>query len=181
MNKKILIVIISICLLIVVRVIYLKISRKEIIGIPPVKSVELFQNWVTIKPVEGYKIQDFVDIKLFHGFGPNINFNRAKNLFGEPKNIRNDEHGEYYEYWFDDSRIEIGREEYAEGEGTGINWSLYLYPSQKSYKDFLSPSILKYINPKNEKINLQILDNNGDVQMVINILGERVDLVIWYK
>jgi hypothetical protein len=56
-----------------------------------------------------------------------------------------------------------------------------LYPSQKSYKDFLSPSILKYINPKNEKINLQILDNNGDVQMVINILGERVDLVIWYK
>ncbi|MFA6896871.1 MAG: hypothetical protein WCQ96_01140 [Patescibacteria group bacterium] len=181
MNKNVLIAVAIISLLLLGRIFYVQSSRNEIAGEPPVKSIEFYQHWLTIKPVEGAKLSDLVDTTLFHTFLPGLNFENAKGLYGNPNNIRNDEHNQYYEYWYDDARIEVGREEYSDGSGNGIDWSLYSYPSKKSYNDILSPAITKYIDSRKKESTIQILNPDGDVQVLVHIIGKRVDYMIWYK
>lgn len=181
MNKNILIAVVIIALLLASRIAYVQLKRSEIVGEPPVKSIELYKHWLTVKPIENAKLSDFVDITLFHGFLPGINFEKAKSLYGNPNNIRDEKYNQYYEYWYDDARIEVGREEHADDDGIGVAWSLYSYPSKNSYNGILSPAISKHINPNKVKNTVQILNSDGDVQMFVNIIGNRVDYMIWYK
>lgn len=181
MNKSILIALTLIVLLVAGRIAFVKSNRSEIAEEPPVKNIELYKHWLTVKPEENTQISDFVDIKFFHDFSPGINFERATILHGNPNNIRKDKGNQYYEYWYDDARIEVGKEEYAQGDATSIDWALYSYPSKKTYSEILAPAISKHIDPGKEKNTVQILNSNGDVEMLVQIIGNRVDYMVWSK
>lgn len=181
MNKKLLIALVVIVILLIGRIAYVQLNRRVIDGEPPVKSIELYEHWLTVKPIKNAKLSDFVDITFFHGFSPSINFEKAKSLYGNPNNIREEIHSQYYEYYFDDVRIVVGREETSNGEQIGVDWSLYAYPSQKSYDEILSPAISKHVDSNKEKNTIQILHSSGGIQMLVHIIGNRVDHIIWYR
>lgn len=175
-------VILVIAGLLITRIIYVRKSREQIAGEPPVKQLEFYKHWITVYPLAHTKLADFVDLRLFNGFKPGITFDEAVVKFGKPDNIRKEEFNTYYEYWTDISRIEIGREEYAiPDKDVGVAWPLYVYPKDLSFYDILHPAISKHINPEAEKTVVQIKDLTNELSLVIIIEGQRVDHLIWIR
>lgn len=178
--KKIIIIISVVVLLILLRVGYVSLGTKYVDGTYPVAKLKFYKHWITVYPDSDTNISDFVDMDLFYGFRENMTFDDAVSNFGEPDNIRQEEHNNYYEYNFDNARVDVGREEYSTGDGIGVSWALYSYPVSKSYYEVLIPQIADYVDPSSVRTAVTILDSDGDVRVLVYILGNRVDHLILY-
>jgi len=180
MKKSALFILALIVFLLLARIIYVQFSKTEIVGEPPVKSLVFHKHWITVNPLEDTGLQDFVDMKLFYDFVANLDFDQALLLYGEPDNIREEEYNTYYEYSFNDVRIEVGREEYSTGDGIGVSWATYAYPYNKAYSEVLSPEISKHIDPMKEKTTVLVNNVEGEIKVLVNVVGTRVDEMILY-
>lgn len=168
---------ILVILLILGRIIYVNINRKEIQGEPPAKKLEFYKHYITVKPVEGAKPIDFFNIDFFKGFYPNITFEEAINKFGVPDNIREEKNKISHEYWRNNGRIEIVREEYV----GGIDWGLYFYPRNLNYGDLLVPTISNYIDLNKKNTSIQIENSLEELAYLVYLEGNRVEFIIWYR
>ena len=155
-------------------------TSRTIPGDPPVKTLEFSDHWIHVRPLPNAKLNDFVDMSLFGDFFPGITFAEAKAEFGEPNNIRQEEHNTYYEYWTNRSRIEIGREESSSGDGVEVSWALYAYPKNPSFYTVLPSPISKHIDANAAKTVVLIKNQSDETQVLVSILGRRVDYLIWY-
>ena len=178
--------VVSIILLIIVgRLIYVKVQTHVINGEYPIDKIVIYHHWVTIYPKTNTVLQDFVDMSLFYGFKPKMTFSDAVNAFGEPDNIREEDRGNtYYEYWRDNARIEVGKEEYSTGNRDnpiGVAWALYSYPKNASYIQVLNPRIINAINPNLPKTIVTIKNQDGSVGVLLDVRGNRVQDLIWYE
>jgi hypothetical protein len=155
-------------------------TSRTISGEPPVKTLEFSDHWIHVRPLPNAKLSDFVDMRLFGEFFPGITFAEAKAEFGQPNNIRKEQHDTYYEYWTERSRIEIGREESSSGDGVEVSWALYAYPKDPSFYNVLPSTISKHIDANAEKTVVLIKNQSDQTQVLVSILDRRVDHLIWY-
>ncbi|MBU3979264.1 hypothetical protein KJ980_08290 [Patescibacteria group bacterium] len=184
-RKRILIIVAIGFLLCVIggRLLYLKIQTHVIKEEYPISKIETYQHWVTVYPSLNTTLSDFVDMSLFYGFKPKMTFDDALLSFGKPNNIRAQKEGNiYYEYWRDRARVEVVREETSSGDYNypiDVSWALYTYPNDITYDKVLNPKIVKYINPTLDKTVVVILNQKGDVGVLVEIIGNRVENLIW--
>lgn len=181
MKNTLIAIFILILLMIINNIICEKRFRVEIAGEPPAKSIVLNEHGVTVKPLESAKLSDFIDTTFFGLFFPNINFEIAKMFFGNPNNIRNEDDCQFYEYWYDNFRIEIKRNEYSDEGGFKVDWTLYSYPLNKTFTEVLTPLISKHIDRKKENNTVCILNSKGEIQIFVDIIKNRVNYIVWYK
>jgi hypothetical protein len=168
-------------LLLVGRIIWVHASRTVVQGDPPVKEVEFYKHWITVIPRLGTRLDEFVDLRLFGDFRPGVTFEEAVAQKGAPNNIRTEDHKTYYEYWGTRSRVEVGREEYADGEDIRVDWVLYAFPKDIPYTAMLPSSVSRHIDSSKEKTVVQIMNQRGEVGVLVYVRGLRVDHVIWYQ
>jgi hypothetical protein len=168
-------------LLLVGRIIWVHASRTVVQGDSPVKEVEFHKHWITVIPLPGTRLDEFVDLRLFGDFRPGITFEEAAAREGAPDNIRTEDHNTYYEYWGTRSRVEVGREEYAEGGDVRVDWVLYAFPKDIPYTTILSPAVSRHMNSSKEQTVVQIMNQRGEVDVLVYVRGLRVDHVIWYQ
>jgi hypothetical protein len=176
---------IPILIVVVIVGIYLKykyVDTKIVEGEGSVQQIEYYKHWITFTPSNGANISDFVDMSYFYNFKPGTDFKEAVDQFGEPDNLHEDEHNQYFEYFFPNTRIEIAREESSSGsEDPNIDWALYSYPKDLGYGDYFSSSSMKYIEPYGEITSVTILNHDGDPQLLAYLKGNRIDHIIWYR
>lgn len=180
MKRSTVIIIGLIILIIVGRIVYVQLDKKEVSGEPPVKSLIFHKHWITVNPLENTKLEDFVDMRPFYSFAADLDFEKAVLLYGEPDNIRQKEHNTHYEYSFDDARVEVVREEYSTGDDIGVAWATYSFPYNKTYSEILAPEISKHIDPTKEKTTVLINNLEGEIEVLVNVVGTRVDEMILY-
>lgn len=169
-------------LIVVTLLFYLKTQTRIIKGEYPVSKIEIYKHRVTVYPSTNTKLEDFVDMSLFYGFNPEMRFENAINLFGEPDNIREERGNIYYEYWEDEARVEVVREEYSTGDNNnpiGVTWALYSYPKDFIYTELLNSKIAEHIDPTMNKTIVLIKNQTRDIDVLIEILGNRVEKMIW--
>lgn len=49
------------------------------------------------------------------------------------------------------------------------------------YSDVLIPVVTKYIDPNKRQTDVMIMDQKDEINILINILGSRVDYLIKYR
>lgn len=177
--KKLVIVLIAI--LAVGFYVWQKVNSQTISGEYPIAKVKYYKHWVRITPEEGVAVDSLLDKSLFHDFPAEEDIDYVIENFGNPDNIREEDHNTYYEYSFDETRIEIAREEYSTGSDIGISWATYSFPYDKLYTDVLSNDVSKYVDPTNNKTSVVINDQYGDIVYLVMLSGNRVTEMIRYK
>jgi hypothetical protein len=148
--------------------------REVVPGIAPVRNVEYQKHWITITPVDGTSAVELVNTGLFHGIKPGTKHDEVMKLLGPPTNKRSHEHSLYYEYFFGDGRLEVGREEYSSGGEPSIAWSLTSYPNNQLYRDVLISAAAESIQLRSSNSVIQICDDSKEIRLLIVISGERV-------
>jgi hypothetical protein len=161
---------------------YAKIYMRTIDGEPPVKKIQFHHSWMTVYPLSNTKLEDFIDMRSFKGFGNGLTLQDMAEA-GKPDNIRTEENRTYYEYWKDTGRVEVCREltSRIKKEGVIVNWTLSAYPNNLSFFDILSPTISKYINSSSKETNLQMMTPDGKICVIVSIRGKRVEKLSWYR
>lgn len=120
-------------------------------------------------------LSKIVDMSVFNEFKTGNNFEKAIEIYGQPDNISDSKGITSLEYWRDNGRVEVVRQETS----TGTTWNLYSYPNNKDYIDLLIPDIAHRVDYNNEESIVVIDTENDKLLMVIVIHGVRIDHLSW--
>ena len=168
-----------IALLFISRALYVHWGGTNYVSEQPATNITVKNGYITVIPLADTKLEDLVDMALFHDFTPDIDFDEAISLYGKPSNIRTDKSYRYLEYWYDDSTVEIGA---FLLKNRPTDWTLTTNPVNKSYRDILPIVIAKHIDISRDENIVQILNVAGDdIRMIVQIVGGRVEQITWIQ
>ena len=118
-----------------------------------------------------------IDLGVFGTFRPGVPLETLSRNHGEPKTIRRDHAGTYYEYSHGDIKIEVAHERSMSGDTVWEQWAVYAYPASQS-PSLLSSPLAKLI--ENDRPSEVILAGSGDPMVSMRFAADRLAMIRWY-
>jgi len=133
---------------------------------------------VTIEPVDGTVLSDFLDTDWFSGFTPGMTFEEAEQQHGRPNNYIIGSDVLVNEYWMPAARVAIAHRPRNTPSRRIPPWVLSVFPTNVDYRSVLRFSISKHIDyPANldshidSRLLIEILNTKGDPWVLVYVVG----------
>lgn len=152
-------------------------GREVVPGVGRIEKVEYLKHWITLVVSHHSTPLDIVSTQVFHGLRPNTTHETAVRLLGRPQNVRQERDNIYFEYFFNNSRLEIGRER----DNDGASWSLSAYPKNMLYREALSPDAAGSFKLRSDNSAIQISDCYGKLTFLLVLRGSRIEEIKWFR
>jgi hypothetical protein len=153
---------------------------REVRAEPPLARVTYAGPSLSVYPAAGVDWKSLIDLP-FEALRPGMTFDEARARLGPPDVTSRNSMGPYIAYRRPWGSLQVGHERQSSGDASYEFWSLRAYPVHSTAKDFLHPSILKYLDPQAERTEVFLTRNEETVLQVILLRGLQIQSINWFK
>jgi len=156
---------------------------EEVAAKPPLEKITLREGRVVLYPLRASSQSDLIDLSIFDGFKPGMNFADARRLVGPPAASERNQWGPYYVYNRAGGRVVIALEDRRSGDASFKAWRLYGYPSDKKLSSMLSPSVLDQLEGRlPERVDLVLMSSEHERPALgVTLEDDNIKELTWYR
>ena len=166
-----------------VRVVYVQANSKVIKGEPPVQTIDITEEWVTVNVGSRQDAHSLVNLRVFGQLNPDMGLEEIESIAGSEKAMRLEDRTSFHEFWHNGQRYEYVDSLTFDDEGNidGNKTWLDMYPSTLHVEHFFSPKIAKHLPRRDDLVRLNIRDQNNRHYVSADIKGIRVERITWWE
>jgi hypothetical protein len=156
-------------------------KEREVAAEPPLAKVRHAGPTLAVYPAAGVDWKSLIDLRVFETLRPGMTFDEARAHLGPPDQTSSNSMGPYIAYRRPWGELQVGHERQSSGGTSYEVWALHAYPTRSTAKDFLHPSVLKYLDPRAERLEVFLTKDETTVLQVVLLRGLRVRSINWLK
>lgn len=141
----------------------------------------LWQDNLVLYPRYDSSPRDVVDLTLFEGFEPGLNFETAQQRFGSPSSIESSPRAESHLYHRPTASIVVAKEYDRDTFGGGAAWVLRLLPKDLELSQFLRPSVVTQLTWTGVTTLTLMKPDRREPFLHVALEGRRIRSVKWLK